>query len=83
MSDDFAGHAATLFSPGERHQVITASPNAISPRPRCLRFGGAGTVTIVDQADVAVTYTVAAGEVMPFRGVKVTATTVSQIVGWW
>lgn len=83
MNDPFLHHEPGLHSPGERHAVITASQSEVVPRPRALRFGGDGTVTVEDRDGTAVTYTVSTGEIMPFRAVKITATTVSQIVGWW
>lgn len=83
MADEFAGHQPTLIAPGERHYVVAPSENALDPKPRTLFVGVGGTLTIVDQANVSVTYTVPDGFIMPFRGVKVTAATAQNIVAWY
>lgn len=84
MADAWAGANMPIAGPGENHAAITPGSSAIDPRPRALYVGGAGDVVIEDQRGVSVTYTVAAGAVIPFRAVKVTAsTTATNIVAWW
>ncbi len=86
MADAFDGYTSGLDSPGDLHVSITPSDSTdIANRPRALRFNGAGDVVIRDRAGTDITYTVTAGEVMPFRGVRIlsTGTTATGIVGWW
>lgn len=83
MADAWAGGQMPVAGPGENHAAVTPGAAALDPRPRALFVGGAGDVTIEDQRGVSVTYTVAAGAVLPFRGVKVTAATATNIVAWW
>ncbi len=69
MSDTFSGHNAGLESPASRHYdagAIASDTVALSPKPRALRFNVAGVVKLGD-GTTAVSYTVVAGEVMPFR----------------
>jgi uncharacterized protein YjdB len=42
----------------------------------------AGTATLEDEGGVSITYTLAAGEVLAFRAVKVTAATAT-LIGWY
>lgn len=83
--DNFKGahtDPAALLAPATQHFIITPGAGDIPIMPRAIRFESAGSVTMEDQNGVAVTYTVAAGEVFEFRASKITASTVTQIVGW-
>lgn len=81
-ADPWAGSSTPITGPCERHVAITPGAGDLDPRPRAIFCGGAGDVTITDQAGVSVTYAVQAGQILPFRAVKVTAATASGLVGW-
>lgn len=81
--DPWAGSSVTITGPAERHYPVTPGPDELDPRPRALRIGGAGTVTVEDAAGVAIVYPCAAGEVLTFRAVKVTSATATDIVAWY
>ena len=82
MSDTFASYATGLSAPAARHFAITAGPSDMAIRPRAIRCDVAGTATLEDEAGVSITYTLAAGEVLAFRAVKVTAATAT-LIGWY
>ncbi|MBP1806449.1 spike base protein, RCAP_Rcc01079 family [Rubellimicrobium aerolatum] len=84
MADNFKAHQRGLGSPGDRHRPIMPSDSLpISPRPRALWCQMAGDVVIEDIDGVQLTYAVQAGQVLPFRAVKVLATgTTATVYGW-
>jgi hypothetical protein len=84
MTDSFQGHQRSLEGPGDRHQAITPSDSAtLSPRPRALFCQAAGEVAVEDRQGVVLTYTLAAGQILPFRAVRVRATgTTATVFGW-
>ena len=69
----------------EHHYVVTPSDTVNNPVVGPIRCGSAGTITVVDNADVAIQYTVVAGEVIPVKAKRVnaTGTTVTGIIGFW
>lgn len=86
MADQFQGIAKSWGSPADRHFAITPNDGAdLAQLPRAVRVGGAGTLVMRDEAGVDVTYAVDAGEVLPFRVVRVlaTGTTATGLVGWY
>ena len=84
MSDNFKGHQRGLDSPGESHQAITPhDTDPVVPRPRALWCNSAGSLVLEDAAGTALTYFVQAGQIIPFRAVKVRATgTTAAVFGW-
>ena len=84
MTDNFAGFAASLTSPGEVHYIVVPSDTVdLSPRPRALNCIGAGTVTIRDATGNDVAYPVEVGEVLEFRAIRILATgTTAVMVAW-
>ena len=82
MADTFASYSSALSTPGMKHFAITPSASEMAIRPRAIRCDVAGTATLVDDDGVSVTYTLAAGEVIPFRAVKITAATAT-LIGWY
>ena len=84
MADRFQNLATGMTSSATRHATITPSDSvAITNKPRALYCNTAGTVVIVDEAGTALSYTVTAGQVIPFRGVRVNATgTTATVYGW-
>lgn len=81
MPDNFANHFKRLDSPGGVHFAITPGPGDINPRPRVLYCNVAGTATLVDETGASLVYNLTAGQLLPFRAVKVTAATAT-IFGW-
>ncbi|TNC73704.1 spike base protein, RCAP_Rcc01079 family [Rubellimicrobium roseum] len=84
MSDNFQNHQRGLESPADRHQAITPSDTApVVPRPRALWCQTAGDLAIEDRDGTRLTYAVAAGQILPFRAVRVLATgTTATVYGW-
>ena len=84
MSDNFQNHQRGLERPGDRHQAITPSDTAlVVPRPRALWCQTAGDVAIEDSAGTVLSYGVNAGQILPFRAVRVRATgTTATVYGW-
>lgn len=72
------------INPGRKHIAITKSDVTTYSGLVALFVGGAGNVVIVDSEGTSVTYAVAAGAIIPFEAVKVSATTTATgIVGWF
>lgn len=75
MPDNFAAHANGLESPFTRHFAITPHNSTnMADRPRAVRCEVAGTAVLVDEAGTALSYTLAVGEVISGRIVRVNAT---------
>lgn len=71
--------------PGDSHIEITPNDDTdIDPNIRALKIGIEGDIVIRDKNGVDVTYTVVAGEIIPFAAKRVlaTGTTAQNIVGW-
>lgn len=85
MSDPFPGFTTGLTSPGANHYTVTASDTVDLPeRPRAFCILTDGNVVLRDQAGVDVTYPVFAGQVIPFRAVRVLATgTTATLAAWY
>lgn len=78
MSDIHHGTPSTLGDPGELHYQITPNDTVpLNPKPRSIYCRVNGDVVIEDKRGTALTYSMTAGDVLPFRGhlVKVTGTT--------
>lgn len=75
MPDYFKSEPVGLDSPFTRHFAITPSNTAdMEDRPRAIRCDVAGTASLVDEAGTALTYNLAAGEIIAGRIVRVNAT---------
>lgn len=84
MTDNFAGFAAGLSSPGETHYVVSPSDTAdLDPRPRALKCVASGNVAVRDVTGADVVYPVEAGDVLEFRAVRVLATGTTAVVVAW
>ncbi|MEO3415048.1 hypothetical protein AAFO92_10355 [Roseovarius sp. CAU 1744] len=84
MTDNFAGFAASLISPGEAHYVVSPSDTTdLDPRPRALKCIASGTVVVRDRTGTDVTYPIEAGEVLEFRATRVLATGTTAVVVAW
>ena len=84
MADNFKNVAKGMESPPTRHFSITPSDSTdLAIRPRALYCQTYGTVAITDEFGTSVTYTVAAGQILPFRGMRILSTgTTATVVGW-
>lgn len=75
MPDAFDNHPNSLESPFTRHFLITPDNSVnMTDRPRAIRCNVAGTAVLVDEAGTALSYTLAVGEVISGRIVRVNAT---------
>lgn len=83
--DPFLNHSTGRSSPARRHLAIAPSDSADLPViPRVIYCQTAGNVAIRDVAGVDVTYTVMAGQILPFSAQRVLSTgTTATVVGWW
>lgn len=84
MTDNFAGFAASLTSPGEVHYLVAPSDtNDLDPRPRALKCLAAGDVAVRDIAGTDIIYPMEVGEVLEFRAIRVLATGTTAVVAAW
>ena len=84
MTDNFAGFAASLTSPGEVHYVVVPSDsNDLDPRPRALKCIAAGNVAVRDLNGTDIIYPMEAGEVLEFRAIRVLASGTTAVVVAW
>lgn len=83
MIDQFGSHSVGMDSPATRHFAITPADADLAIRPRVLRCSVAGTVVVRDETGTDVTYTMVAGEILPFRAVQVRAASTATVVGWY
>jgi hypothetical protein len=82
--DRFDAHAIGLESPADRHAEITPSDDdPVIPRPRALWVNVGGTLVLEDGDGTALSYNVEAGQIIPFRAVKVKETGTSATVYRW
>lgn len=82
MTDRFATYSPGLDDPCDAHYVITPGAADLNPRPRSLYVNAPGNATIEDKNGVSITYTnLAQGQILPFRGRKVTAATAT-LIAW-
>jgi hypothetical protein len=84
MADNFLGHTKGLDDPADTHYLIVPDDAADLPhRPRALWCAAAGTAAIGDRAGAVLSYSLAAGQILPFRGTRVLATgTTATLYGW-
>lgn len=80
--DPFAYSHQELSSPGLRHYTVTPGASDLDPKPRSLRANTSGTITIEDIDGTSIEYNVTQGEVIPFRGHKITAAT-AVVIAWY
>ena len=73
MVDTFDTNKKGLSSPGDIHFPIVTSPDKMDPRPRSVYCAIAGNLAIEDSVGTSIVYTMTAGEVLTFRGTKITA----------
>lgn len=87
MADQFANVGESFTAPADNQVAVTPSDSTDLPFvSRALWVGGAGNLVVTPAAGGSdVTYTVAAGAILPIRvsRVKSTGTTATQIVNWY
>jgi hypothetical protein len=83
-TDNFASFSSGLSSPASKHYAITPSDTIdLADVPRAIYCNVAGNAVIRDKYGTDVTYALNAGQVLPFRGVRVLATgTTATLIGW-
>lgn len=82
--DEFETFTKGLTSPATRHFAIIPDDNNDLPiLPRVVYCQAEGTIVVVDSAGVALSYTMALGDRLDFRGVRVMSTgTTGTYYGW-
>ena len=82
--DEFQSFTKGLSSPATKHFAIVPDDNADLPIiPRVIYCEAGGTVVIRDEAGVALPYTLASGDRIDFRGIRVMNTgTSGTYYGW-
>lgn len=87
MADPFESFRPGLESPATKHYAVTLDspgPTVLDPRPRKLYVETTGDVEIIDEDDVAVTYTsVPAGTTLEFRASALGGATTADIIAWY
>lgn len=85
MIDPFLYHPKDLESPASFQKAIVPSDTKDLPvRPRVIFCAAAGTAVMRDSAGTNVTYTLEAGQILPFSPVRILATgTTATLIGWW
>lgn len=84
MSDDFQSYALGLTAPAGRHYTVVPSDTVDLPvRPRALYVEGAGNAVLSDGTTTVTYSALVAGQVLPFRAMRVLATgTTASLVAW-
>jgi hypothetical protein len=84
MADTFANRF-DKSEPGERHFAVVPSDTVeMAIRPRAIFCATAGTAQVVDAAGTLIAYPMAAGDILPFRPLRINATgTTGTYVGWY
>lgn len=86
MADEHAGFQESLSDPADSHVLITPNDSTdLATIPRGLFFNGAGDVVLRDKSGNDETYTVTAGQLLPFRARRIlaTGTTATGIIAMW
>jgi len=84
MADQFETIFVGLDAPASVHFAITPSNSVnLATVPRAIFCQVGGTVVIRDKAGTNLSYTLTAGAILPFRGVRILATgTTGTYYGW-
>lgn len=85
MADPFLTFAPGLSDVAMRHFAVTPSDSTdLAIKPRALYCMVSGNAVIRDEAGTDITYPLTAGQILPFRGVRILATnTTATVVGWY
>jgi hypothetical protein len=85
-SKDFSLNNKGLDSPASVHEDLATTTQRIFTTdeiPRAIYCKADGNVVIKDAAGVTVTYPVSLGQILPFMGIEIEATTDIATVIWW
>lgn len=84
MIDLYATKSPGVAGPGVRHFAVTPSDSTnFTIPPRALYVLTAGHLSVWD-GETSLTYPVTAGQILPFRAVRVNSTgTTATCVGWY
>lgn len=84
MADQFQ-NVEHRTNPGDVHFAITPSDTVnMTQVPRAIYCATAGTAQVVDKFGTVLPYVMVAGDVLPFRGVRINATsTTGTYYGWY
>ncbi len=83
---DFSDNNKGTTSPATVHQALAANTQLTfsSPDyPRAIFCQAAGSLVMIDAAGTTVTYTVTAGQIIPFSPAEITSATDIATVIWW
>lgn len=83
MTDSFT-NIPDKTNPANRHFQIV--PHASTPmvfQPRAIYCAVDGTAQVVDEVGTVLPYAMTAGQYIPFRGVRLDASTTGTFYGWY
>ena len=85
MADPFENHATKLESPGTRHfPIVPSDTQFLAVPPRAIYVNVSGAAALEDGDGVVIIYNLTAGQIMPFRWVRVRQTgTNAALIGWY
>ena len=84
IKDYFQNKQPGLDSPAFRHfAIVPDNDNDLAIKPRALYVSVAGNVVLQDDKGVSVIYPVTAGQILPFRPVRVLEATTATVIGWY
>ena len=70
--------------PATRHYVVTPSNTTPqTPTPRALCAQSNGIISITDDANTTISYTVVTGQILPFRAYIITTATTANVAAWY
>jgi hypothetical protein len=84
MANQFQ-NVANRTNPGDVHFAITPSDTVnMAQQPRAIYCATDGTAQVVDAAGTVLPYVMVQGDVLPFSGVRINATSTSgTFYGWY
>lgn len=84
MGDRFA-NVENRTNPGDRHfQIVPSDIVDMAIQPRAIYCAADGTAQVVDAGGTVLPYAMTAGSWLPFRGVRINATsTTGTFYGWY
>lgn len=82
--DDFERLPVLTSDPGVRHfQIVPSNDVDMAVKPRAIYCQADGVAVVRDSLGVDLPYAMVAGQVLPFRGVRILATgTTGTFYGW-
>ena len=84
IKDYFESKQPGLDSPAFRHFAISPSnDNDLTIKPRALYVTVEGNLEMKDDKGTILIYPVTAGQILPFRPVRVLSGTTATVIGWY